>query len=356
MIDVGGPPDSEEFEFTLLGPGYGESIVMHIGSGEWIVVDSYVSPCGLPAAIQYLKSIGIEPESAVSMVVATHWHDDHIQGIAKILEACPIAKFCCASVLCKDEFLTLIAAMEKSSSPVNGLGLRELYNVFSLLRDRQKKPTYAFANRVVFQRDGCRLWALSPSDNVFETFLRSVRSLIFPTSQNKTRIPSLSPNKASVVLLVECKEENLLLLGADLERQGWVVILADETRPAGMASVFKIPHHGSKNANEPRVWQHMLQDDSLAVLTPWNLGGWTLPTIEDVKRILRTTPNAWVTNKTRPKRSIEENKVVEEILRESRTQIRQLQNDTSMVRLRRFIVSDNQWKVEAFGTAGRLVV
>lgn len=50
------PPGDDEFELTLLGPGYGESVILHIGAGVWIVVDS----CGradAPAALDYLRGI-----------------------------------------------------------------------------------------------------------------------------------------------------------------------------------------------------------------------------------------------------------------------------------------------------------
>ena len=35
------------------------------------------------------------------------------------------------------------------------------------------------------------------------------------------------------------------------------------------ASVFKVPHHGSENAQVDRVWCEMLQERPIAVLTPW---------------------------------------------------------------------------------------
>ena len=57
--DGGKPPRDDEFELTLLGPGYGESIVMHIGEGAWVLVDS----CGradAPAALDYLETLGID--------------------------------------------------------------------------------------------------------------------------------------------------------------------------------------------------------------------------------------------------------------------------------------------------------
>ena len=48
VTKAGTPPGRREFELTLLGPGYGESIVLHVGDGIWILVDSCldtVAPC-----------------------------------------------------------------------------------------------------------------------------------------------------------------------------------------------------------------------------------------------------------------------------------------------------------------------
>ena len=109
--DGGTPPRDDEFELTLLGPGYGESIVMHIGEGAWVLVDS----CGradAPAALDYLETLGIDPAKAVKLIVASHWHDDHICGIAHMARACSTATFCCASVLCAEEFLAAFHALE----------------------------------------------------------------------------------------------------------------------------------------------------------------------------------------------------------------------------------------------------
>ena len=84
--EVGVAPSKDEVEVTLLGPGYGESIVVHFGQGEWIIVDSCINDAREPQALEYLRAIGVEPDEAVSLIVATHWHDDHIRGMAKVVE------------------------------------------------------------------------------------------------------------------------------------------------------------------------------------------------------------------------------------------------------------------------------
>ncbi len=355
MTDFAGRPEDDEFELALFGPGYGECIVMHIGCGEWIIVDSCIDfDEEEPIALRYLEDIGIKPADSVAMVVVTHWHDDHIRGLARIMQTCPTANFCCAAVLRQKEFLAQMEALEGNHFSSAGSGLREIHDVLSLLLSRKKKPIYALSNRLVFKRDACRLWALSPGDRVFQTFLMSVKDLIPNKGENKTRIPSLSPNEASVVLWVECGRTSLLL-GADLDIPGWVAILEDSTAPTGKSSVFKIPHHGSKNANEQDVWEKMLENNPVAVLTPWQLGGRSLPTPADAKRILTATPDAWVTNGGMPKQFNHKNKAVRKTLQESRVRFRSSAGGRDLVRLRRTVNSGDQWTVELFGRACHLV-
>ena len=355
MTGTGRPPDNCEFELTLLGPGYGESIVMHLGAGAWVVVDSFIESDGRPAAVRYLEGIGIDPISSIALIVATHWHDDHIGGIARLLQLCPVAEFCCAGALCRKEFLTLVGALEGRHLSASGSGLREIHGVFSHLTRTGRKPIYAIANRVVFRGEAGVITALSPSDGIFQHFLNAVERLIPDPGADKTRIRDLSPNEAAVVLWIECGGCRLLL-GADLERHGWVAIRADPARPDGQASVFKIPHHGSENADDPAVWASMLEHEPTAVLTPWRRGGGALPTRHDVERILAATPEAWITNKglPSPAKPRHGNAAVEKTLRESGVRFRRLAGKRGMVRLRHPIASDGPWAVETFDGAGRL--
>ena len=52
-------PPSDVVEVSLIGPGYGESIVVHIGDGEWIIVDSCLEENSQlqSSAIAYLNKI-----------------------------------------------------------------------------------------------------------------------------------------------------------------------------------------------------------------------------------------------------------------------------------------------------------
>ena len=100
-------------EVSLFGPGYGECVVLHLGAGDWAIVDSCIDHrTGQPAALAYLSSLGIDPAVAVKLVAVTHAHDDHIRGIADVLAACESARFVRPVATSRNEFLALLDADE----------------------------------------------------------------------------------------------------------------------------------------------------------------------------------------------------------------------------------------------------
>ena len=346
------PPGNGEIELTLLGPGYGESIVLHVGGGVWVLVDSCLDANRRPRALAYLESIGVNPAQAVRLVVATHWHDDHIRGMARLVEVCGRADFCCASVLCQKEVLAAVHALESRHLSAAGSGLREIHGVFSRLRQGSLPLKQAVANRPIFSRRTCRIWALSPSDAAFLKFLKSIGGLLPREGEAKRRVPSLSPNEAAVALWVEVGDIQLLL-GSDVERGAWAEILKSNERPAGNASAFKVPHHGSISAHVPDVWTEMLDADPFAVLTPWRRCGRSLPRQRDAQRILSHTPNAYATARTSSS-TARRSTAVERTIRESGVELRRLVLSPGAVRLRRRIDSQARWEVEMFGPACHL--
>lgn len=349
------PPQAGEFEFTLFGPGYGESIVLHVGDGAWVIVDSCVDSRGTPRALRYLESIGIDPAVAVKLIVATHWHDDHIRGLAQLVLQCDQAAFSCAAALSRKEFLSVIGTLERRHFSVNGSGVRELFRVFTRLKEARSKPSYAIANRKIYRGDNCEVWSLSPSDTAYQEFLGAIGSLVPSEGETKRRIPDISPNEIAVALWIEVGDV-AVLLGSDLERRGWVEILQSAARPAGTASAFKIPHHGSENADEPEVWKRILDADPVAVLTPWQRGGRALPRDGDVKRILSNTARAYASARSQSVAEAHSRRepMIEKTIRESGARLRRLALSPGGIRLRRPLGASAPWQIELFGAACRL--
>lgn len=347
------PPDAGEIEVTVIGPGYGETVVLHLGDGSWIVVDSCRDDDGTPKSLVYLDEIGVDASRQVLLVVATHWHDDHIDGIAETVAVCSRAVFCCSGVLRKTEFLTAVAAFDENEPFITGSGMRELREVFDNLGATERVPVFALADRRILQTKETEVWALSPNDRRFRDFLRSIGQMIPDVTEATSRMPTPGANAMSVVLDVRAGDAEVLL-GADLERSGWKAILNSRTRPELRAGVFKVPHHGSADADEPSVWKSILDFDAHAVLTPWTLAGRVLPTTTDVRRILSRTPHAWTSAPPGRSRRVRPQKAVDRTVREIGGKRIKDAVAGGMVRMRRPMKGDTGWRTETFGVACHL--
>lgn len=339
----------------MLGPGYGESLVLHIGGGNWIIIDSCIDSAGHSRALKYLDSISVNPYNAVKLIVVTHWHDDHIRGMTELVEVCSSARFCCAATLCNQEFLSAIEALERRHLSVSGSGVREIHSVFSQLETRESQPTFALANRLIYNQDNCEIWSLSPDDVAYQNFLRSVGNLFPGEGEGKNRIRPVSPNDNAVVLMVRV-DNIVLLLGSDLEKHGWIRILQNQAQPTFKASAFKVPHHGSKNAHETNVWKQLLEPTPFAILTPWRRGGGMLPTKQDAQRILLETEYAYISAKhdLLARSAVHRSRTISRTIRESGVRLRQRAMSSGAIRLRRPIRSQMRWEVETFGSACHL--
>ncbi|MEE1951358.1 MBL fold metallo-hydrolase [Pseudomonas alcaligenes] len=339
--EYGRAPADKEVEVTILGPGFGESIVIHIGSNRWIIIDSCTDESGEPAALTYLSDIGVDPQ-AVELVVATHWHDDHVSGLSKIVDACSQARFCTSTILEKAEFLQLIYSFDKSYNPsLNSSGTSEFASTLEILRKTKRKIVRAASDkRLVLIESGLahnlplEIWALSPSDYSLERFFKRIGSELPKEKETKYRAPSITDNETAVVILVRIGNESILL-GADLEEAhgGWSAILESTGRPTTKSKIFKIPHHGSQNAHHDGVWNGMLSEKPLGLLTPYNRGK-RLPNLRDVDRICKITDSAFSTQKLRKLSQVPRDQVIKKLIETTVSGLVQLKREVGVIRAR----------------------
>jgi hypothetical protein len=363
------PPEAEELELSLFGPGIGECIVVHLGAGNWMVVDSCLNGSGDKAiALEYLDGLGVDVASRVKLVVATHWHDDHIRGLAQVVRRASTAHFACSAALRCEEFLTLIAADEDVKLVEHTSGVSEFAEVLNVLNSREAARYYAGPDywacdgmRLYFNANPCdvEVDALSPSSHVVTDSHREI-ALLIPRPGPIRRFPSSSPNDSSVVLLVRTIGLSLLL-GADLGkgadyRRGWQAILASSgARPRARCSSYKVAHHGSEDADLDGTWENLLIEDPRAVLTPYARGRTPLPSESDVSRINARTAyaycTAWPPTKSPPTRE----PAVDRTLREVVLSRRAIRKCPGQIRIRAPIIGrPDDMLIELFSGAARL--
>lgn len=266
-----------------------------------MIIDSCVDEQGRPAALTYLESLGVNCATEVGTVLATHWHDDHVRGLAAVLEACETARFCLPVALRTKEFLKLTQAIPSGSEATTS-GVREFGRVFDIVRDRRQAgslgvgPRYVSENQIVDEGSQFEVRALSPSSAAVERSLAAIAALLPEPRRPHLRVVSPSQNECSIALWVR-SEAGVALLGADVERQdtddrGWGAIVALDPAAKGRAQLVKVPHHGSESGHNDRMWADLLCDAPDAVLAPWRLMGNSLPTDSDVERLSRLAPAA----------------------------------------------------------------
>ncbi|MFA6055609.1 MAG: MBL fold metallo-hydrolase [Thermodesulfovibrionales bacterium] len=361
-------PSPDELEISLFGPGYGECVLIHPGDGHWIVVDSCIDQTTFrPIALQYLASIGVNASLAVKQVIATHWHDDHIRGLGEVFKSCKNADFICSDAISNKEFSDIVMFYGHKIMTDHSSGVDEFRDVLGEMALRAREsgtksfaPVFAVSNkclwRVPMKVAGveCSIHSLSPSDTALIMSRLDIANLIPNIKEPKRSILPFSKNHAAVVLWVTVGSLNVLL-GADLEeigdrRTGWSVILNSSTRPRGKASVFKIPHHGSKNAHHPDVWRNLLEDQPVAFLSPYKLGSNILPTPGDVARICSLTNLAYTTADPPRGKIVKRDKTIEKMIKHSGRSIKQMYTQCGHIRLRAR-QEDCSWKIDLFDGA-----
>ncbi len=321
----------------------------------------------MPAALSYLNSIGIDPEEAVVLIVATHWHDDHIRGLATVVESCPSALFSCPVAFRKNEFSAAVSRYNRHPNISLGSGVEELWKIYHLLQDRRRRPKLASANMRVFSLPGTetghghevQFWALSPSDHQVDKFLVEIANCMPQVQETKYRAVAQKPNHVSLVSHIEIGKTTILL-GSDMEvdtddSYGWSAIINNRDPLLSKAGIYKMAHHGSHTGHHDGIWSELLLDAPFALITPWNKSG-GLPTTADIERISTLTHNGYITSTIRQITSkIRRDPAVEKTIQELLgSKLRRAELPFGTIRLRTMDSDHNEWKVELSDSASSI--
>ena len=338
-------PRDDEVEVSLFGPGVGECVVLHLGGGEWLVIDSCIDPeTRRPVALDYLDRIDVD-HSLIRLVALTHWHNDHTRGAAELIAAAPEARVVCSAALNQKEFQLAVGAANTQERS----GLEELTRVFQALLSRRGSlpatstgPEWALANQVLYRSGLGSIHALSPSPSTFTRTLHEISELLPAIGRTKRRAVASRPNELSLVIWV-ATPSGCVLLGGDLERgrdpqSGWLANANSMTRPTGTAQTFKVPHHGSEGADEAAVWDGTLDAEPRALLSTFTPSGLPLPT--DLVRISGHTPFVYCTGPSRGPKPMRRSGAVEKIVRRVAPELRRTSGQMGHIRLRFSASSD----------------
>ena len=279
-------------------------------------------------------------------MVATHWHDDHIRGLSEVLRAAKGARFVNSAAHELTDLLRLVAL--GTTTPLSS-ATREYDAIIGVLQQRRHAgerrdavgPIKAMANKKLLaltspeRSIAAEVFALSPADGVLSLAKRELSNAL-SLIQERRRPPRQGPNQLCVVLWLKVGVLNVLL-GADLENvsgttEGWQAIIGAAERPEGKAGFFKVPHHGSENADCPECWTDMLIERPIAVLTAHSPS--KLPSLRDISRLCAKTPQVFLTSDPSRYSLPSRDNAVEQTLGEITVNRRALTGQMGHVRLR----------------------
>lgn len=360
-------PAADEIEVSVFGRGYGESILIHVGDGRWIAIDSVALD---PSSVsrQYLENLGVNLATQVDVIIATHWHDDHVRGIADLFEQCSQAEFVFPQAMLDDEFVRFASAFQGQASRKFSTGVEEFGKILTLagsrLKPGSKWPLRSAANGYVGYRKGAgklshgqvvSLEALSPSHFDLQAFLARVSGVV-PDPRVLQRAPVYGRNDVSSAFWLQIGD-SAVLFGADVENNshensGWNAVLSSSTMPDVKARLVKIPHHGGKSGHHNGMWADMLAPEPIGTLTPWAKGRGRLPSQSDVQRLTKLTSSAFSTGPAAVTTETTQPTIVAKVLKKDNVVLRRAADTVGHVRHRAKVNhAELEWSTDLFGRA-----
>lgn len=290
-----GVPSPEEVEITVLGIGgnSGESVVIHVGNGDWVVIDSCKTRAGMTLPLYYLETIGADL-SKVAIVACTHLHGDHIEGLSDVLTQCKEARFAYSLVGDHNTMRYIIAQYCKDKNIPNGGTFDEFMKCISICNNERRHPVVIGIDQTIYAGRNGQIYGISPSYKMNEIYQWKLLKYDLDEDIPKNMLKTNFCSVASILSIGEVKA----LLGADLEanrnhgtdhlncslyckrrnKRGWCNAVEDSQNfPLYKYDYIKIPHHSSVNGYCPKLWSQYMKKDTIGTSTIFLQGNVSLP-------------------------------------------------------------------------------
>jgi hypothetical protein len=243
--------------------------------------------------LRYLQTLEVQPAS-VEFVVVTHWDKDHISGLVRLARETSKAEIVLSAALRSRDFVRLaIRHQRKTYGSLLGSGTKEFVALLDLITQQDRSPKITVQDVTLAEETGVRLVALSPSSTVTLDALSASFVRVLEAAETGDSVTEPTPNAASVVLALRGRMGDVLL-GADLEREGWSAAMSSVLAQGLVARMFKVPHHGSEDADSPEVWANHLRSDAVYAMTRFNNAERSLPSDADRARMRARNPSGHV--------------------------------------------------------------
>ena len=180
-------PSDDEIEITLFGKGVGECVVIHLGGGRYVTIDSFINTeTKRPIALDYLESMDVSSEN-IDCVIVTHWHKDHVLGVSQLASnVSDNASFVMPAIIqetCFSQFLEINRRQTHSQSPV-----LEFCSALKTIKERKLRIILATNDKLIHLRQlrdsddknpYISMYSLSPNDEQMLKYLEYMKKLVF---------------------------------------------------------------------------------------------------------------------------------------------------------------------------------
>ncbi len=313
-------PKADEFEITVFGPGYGESVVVYIPGIGWGVIDScefgsfdhrFVPP------LEYLK---YQKAKSLAFLVLSHPHLDHICGIDRIINYYRgnIERVCRYDGDGVRE-LAYYMTCEYTKARQGVKRLKEAFESMKAAREAGAEFRRLGAMTHIIPRKTVNIegrdieidvLSLSPSAYDVEKYVSLLKQVFPKLNREFIELPDRDHNLIASAISIKFGNVHALI-GSDVERgncnsSGWRGIMSSHDVPELKVDFLKVAHHGSKNAHSKTAWRVHCKDENVtSVITPFAKGAHPLPTKDDIKRVSDLSKSLGITSRTNYLRPID---------------------------------------------------
>jgi beta-lactamase superfamily II metal-dependent hydrolase len=297
----------------VIGPGFGESIIVELPGGEVGVIDSFTSRHTGPPTLEFLHA-NYPDLTSLKFVAQTHPHADHCMGMFRYFEKYSVEEFWVFHSFVLHTCMGFFKAMhdkgthdavEKALDLPPGSVWMDALRLKKSLKQQMKTVKKRFL-RSDSSVDMCggKVTArfLTPNDAAIwrynEILGTAVASLMKdgPTLNPGWDPISLPHNQASGAILFEYGQTRILLM-ADAEDDLWGELINEKgDSPLPRANFIKGSHHGSANGFNAKIYDCAADGDTVLVITPFNRHRNPLPTAEGVGSLRQHVKEVYCTN------------------------------------------------------------
>ena len=310
-------PKLNELQICVFGPGYGESILLHIPFVGWGIIDSCEvkinkKPVVLP--LQYfLEAVEDNEFPELSFVILTHPHEDHYKGLDKTIATYPgtikrICRYNGVGIRELKEYLISQKLVHNEQLP----GLIDVFKASDIAKKNGAQERFlseltdVFAYNDIdiegFGKTNIALKALSPSAGSAKKYTEMLYKT-FPKIGEPLKFANDSAHNLISVCLLLMIGDLQVLFSSDVEDHpseeiGWKCIVKNNDCPNLWTNLVKVAHHGSISGFNDSVWKaHKSRFKPLSIVTPFVKGNNYMPGSEDLDRYKKVSSNVGVTGK-----------------------------------------------------------